>query len=79
MKEDEIPNHVARMDRLEIFKIFLLENLKRRALVRPRLRWEHDIRMGHTDKEWEVGDCIHLGYGPIEALLNTVLNIQGIF
>jgi len=40
--------------------IIWLENLKERALGRPRRRWEDNIRMDLKETGWEIVGWVHL-------------------
>jgi hypothetical protein len=53
--QDPLPYDVAHIG--EKHTKFWLENLK----VRPRHRWEDNIRMYHREIGWEVVDWTHLG------------------
>jgi hypothetical protein len=58
--------------------MFSLENLKERRTLRPRYRWEDNIRMDLGEKGWEGADWIHVAPDRDQwwALVNMVMNHQ---
>jgi len=50
----------------------------KRPLVRPRHRWENNIRMDLRELGWECVDWIHLAEDRDQwrAVVNTVMNLR---
>jgi hypothetical protein len=57
---------------------FWSENLKGRALGRPRRRREDNIRINFKEIGWEDSDWIHVAQDRDQwrSLVNTVMNIE---
>jgi hypothetical protein len=49
----------------------------KRARVRPRRRWEHNIKMDLSEIGWEGADWMHLAQDrdQWQAVVNTVMNL----
>jgi hypothetical protein len=59
-------------------KKFGPKTLRQEPLVRPRHRWEDNIRMDLGEIGWEVVDWIHLAQDRDQwrAVVNTVMNLR---
>jgi hypothetical protein len=70
--------HVARMGEMINGKTILVGILERkRPLVRPRRRWEDNIRMDISEIVWKNVDWIHLAQDREQwrAVMNTLMNL----
>jgi hypothetical protein len=70
--------HVACMGQMRNeYKILVGKPERKRPLVRPRHRWEDNIRINLRAVRQEGMDCIHLDQGrdQWQSLLNTVMNL----
>jgi hypothetical protein len=57
-------------------KTFIGKPERKRQLVRPRRRWEGNIKMYQREIGFEDGDWIHQDRSRWRALVNTVMNLR---
>jgi hypothetical protein len=60
------------------YNIFVGKPDEKRALERPRRRWENNIRMYLRETVWEVADWIYLAQDREQwrAFVNTLMNLR---
>jgi len=69
--------HVARMgERTDIYRVYVGKRDWKRPLVRPRCRWEDNIKMDLQEAECEGMDWIELAQDRLRALVNAVMNLR---
>jgi hypothetical protein len=71
--------HVARIgERRGVYKILVRRYEGRRALGRPRRRWDDSIKMGLREVGWEVIDWIELAQvrDRWRAVVNAAMNLR---
>jgi hypothetical protein len=79
MKEDEMSGHAARMGEMRnAYKVLDGKTEGKRPRIRPRRRWEDNIRMDLRTIRWEGVDWIHLAQDSDQrrAIVNTVMKLR---
>jgi hypothetical protein len=63
------------------YNILVGKRERKRPLIRPRRRWEDNIRMDYWETEWEGVDWMHLAQGRDQwrALVNTVKSLRVLY
>jgi hypothetical protein len=76
--EEEEKEEVVEEEEKNAYKILMGKPDRKRALGRPRRRWEDNIKMDLRETGWSSMDWIHLAQDMDQwrALMNTVMNLR---